>query len=120
MTTEVDLISFDGGDGTGGVDGGVALHQDHPGHVTGGEMSVVRTRRGASPWGGDKPVALKLTGKLLNGGGRKAGKDERRLDGFERGAGGKTRSQKYLTWNTNRLLSHLGRGRLRRRVEHIM
>ncbi len=89
MAAEIDAIAPHRRDGTSGIDGNIALNEDHPGHVSGGEMPIIGTRRCCAALCCNETVALKLTCELLKRGRLEAGKDERRFDGRERGAGRK-------------------------------
>src|SRR6266850_2943881 len=87
MAAKIDAIGLDSGDSAGGIDGGVALNENHPSHLAGGKMRVFRTRLGSAALRRNQAVALQLIGELLNGGGLKAGKNEGGFDGFKSGAG---------------------------------
>src|SRR2546429_7758067 len=89
MATEEDAVGLHGGDGAGGADGSVPLHQNHSGHITGGEASIFRARRGGAALSGDEAVILDLRRELLQCRGLKAGKKQGGFDGGGRGAGGK-------------------------------
>ncbi len=75
MAAEKNTVSLHGGDSAGGVDGRVALHQDHSSHVAGNEMGVFRAGRGRAALCRDEAVALDLRSELLQRGGLKAGED---------------------------------------------
>ena len=57
-------VGLHGGDGAGGIDGGVALHENHSGHIAGFQLRVIRARRGGATLSGDETVALQLRRKL--------------------------------------------------------
>ena len=86
VTTEIHAISLDGGDRTRGVNGGVALHENHARHIAGHEMRVLRAWCGCAALRGDQAVALKLTGELLKRRALKSRENERCLDGLKSGA----------------------------------
>src|SRR5260370_17172067 len=90
MATEEDAVGWQGGDGGRGVDGGVALAEDHAGHVARNEVTVFRAGRGGAPLRCDEAITLDLRRELLHSGGLKAGEDERRFDGRESRAGGES------------------------------
>src|SRR5438477_1866400 len=69
-----------------GVNGGVALHENHARHIAGHEMRVLRAWCGCAALRGDQAVALKLTGELLKRRALKSRENERCLDGLKSGA----------------------------------
>ncbi len=91
MAAEENAVRLHRGDGARGVDGGVALDEDHARHVARNETTVFRARRGGAALRGDEAVVLNLRRELLKRGGLKAGEDQRRFDGRERGAGGESK-----------------------------
>ena len=86
MAAEIDFVGLNGGNGAGGVDGGVALDQNHSGHVTGCQLLVVGARSGGAPLRGHEAVILDLRGELLERRGLESGEDQRGGDGLQRGA----------------------------------
>ncbi len=80
VAAKKDLAALDGGDGAGGVDGGIALDENHPGHVAGGEPGVVGARSRRPALGGNEAIALELPGELMERGGLEPGEDERGFD----------------------------------------
>src|SRR5260370_32343933 len=68
MTTEIDAISLHGRHRTSGADGGISLNENHAGHFTSHELSIVGARRCTSPLGRDATLALQLICELLQGG----------------------------------------------------
>src|ERR1700688_1829368 len=90
MATQVNAVSLYGGDGAGGVDGGVSLNKNHPGHIAGFQMRVIRARCCGAALSRDKSITLELGGELLHRGSLKTGKHERRFDGLQRGTGGQS------------------------------
>src|SRR5450755_232234 len=90
MATEIDFVSSDGGDGASGVDRGIALDENHSGHVASDELLVVGLRRGGAALRRDETIILDLRGELLEGRGLEAGEDERGGNRFERGTRGQT------------------------------
>src|SRR5260370_13993488 len=87
MAAEIDFLGSYCGDRPRGVDGGIALNQNHSGHVSGSEMSIIRLRRSCAPLGRDEAVALELIRELLERGRLEARETEKRLDRLERAAG---------------------------------
>ncbi len=86
MAAEINFVGPHCGNRTRGVDGGIALNENHAGHVSGNEMSVIRLRRSCAALGRDETVALQLIGELLQSGRLEAGENERGLDRLKRGA----------------------------------
>jgi len=86
MAAEKNTVGLHGGDSAGGINGSIALHQDHSSHVAGDEMAVFRAWRGRAALRGDEAVALDLRRELLQRGGLKAGEDKRSFDGRKSGA----------------------------------
>src|SRR5258708_6487662 len=84
MPAKKNAVCLHCGYGTGGIDGRVALYQNHSGHIARNNVPVVRTGRGGSTLRGNEPVALDLRGELLESGGLKSGEDQRGLDGRQR------------------------------------
>src|SRR5260370_34271365 len=60
MTAEIDAVGLHSRDSGGGVDGGISLDENHAGHVTSHELSIVGPRRWRSALRCDEGVALQL------------------------------------------------------------
>src|SRR6266853_829278 len=84
MAAEIDFVGSHRGDRARGVDGGIALNENHAGHISGNEMSVIRLRRSCAALGRDEAVSLQLICELLERGWLESRENERRFDGFER------------------------------------
>src|SRR6267143_1022503 len=110
MAAKIDAIGLDSGDGAGGIDGGVALNENHPSHVAGGEMPVFRTRLGGAALCRNQSIALQLIGELLNGGRLKAGENERGFDGLKSGTGREAGASRGFTGECKMPRAGLGRG----------
>src|SRR6266404_1431700 len=85
MSAKKNAIRLHRGYGTGGIDGRVALYQNHSCHIAGNNVPIVRTRRGGPALRRNETITLDLRGELLEGSGLKSGEDQRRLDGRQRG-----------------------------------
>src|SRR5882724_12487819 len=83
MPAEIDSVSLDRGDGAGGVDGGIALDENHSGHVTGCQLFVVGARSGSAALSCYEAIILDLRGKLLERRGLKARENQRRANGLK-------------------------------------
>ena len=68
VAAEKNAISFDSGYRTSRVDGSIALDQNHPCHIAGHQMGILRAWSSGAALSGYQAVALKLTGKLLQRG----------------------------------------------------
>src|SRR6266851_8480447 len=80
MAAEIHFVGSHRGDRTRGVDGGIALNENHSGHVSGNKMSIIGLRRSCTALSRDETVALELIRELLERGRLEAGENERRLD----------------------------------------
>src|SRR5260370_343808 len=85
MTAEIDAVGLHSRDSAGGVDGGISLDENHAGHVTSHELSIVGARRCSSALRCDEAVALQLIRELLQHSRLEAGENQRRFYGFKRG-----------------------------------
>src|SRR6202790_3512309 len=120
MAAEVHPVGLDSGDGAGGIDGGVALNENHASHVTGDQVRVFRARSGGAALGGDETVVLDLRGKLLQSRGLKTGENQRRGDGFESRAEGEARVRDRFIGQRELLGGDGRRVVLRGRTENVL
>src|SRR5260370_1303320 len=58
MAAEIDFLGSYCGDRTRGVDGGIALNENHSGHISGNEVSIIGLRRSCAALSRDEAVAL--------------------------------------------------------------
>ena len=64
MAAQENAVGLYGGDGAGGVDGGITLDEHHSGHIAGLELRVIRARGGGATLRGDETITLQLRRKL--------------------------------------------------------
>ena len=119
VATEIDPVGFDRGDGARGIDGGVALDQNHTSHVARNEMGILRTRCRCAALRRDEAIGLKLIRKLLNRGGLKTRENQRSLDGLKRGAKRQAGARGGFGGQRKLLNIRLRQKALRRRIQHI-
>ena len=119
VATEIDPVGLHRRDGTRGIDGGVALDQNHTSHVTRNEMRILRTRCRCAALRCDEAIGLKLIRELLNRGGLKTGENQRSLDALKRGA--ERQAGARVGFGGQRKLLNIGlrRRALQRRIQHI-
>ena len=119
MATEIDAVGFDRGDGARGIDGGVALDQNHASHVARHEMRILRSRCRCAALRRDEAIGLKLIRELLNRGGLKTRENQRSLDALEGGA--ERQAGARVGFGGQRKLLNIGlrRRALQRRIQHI-
>src|SRR5260370_13809784 len=120
MAAEIDFLGSYCGDRTRGVDGGIALNENHAGDVSGSEMSFIGLRRSCAPLGRDEAVALELIRELLERGRLEARENERRLDRLERGAGRQAGSRRGFGGKAKLLCGRLRCRWLGRRIQHVL
>jgi hypothetical protein len=119
VATEIDPIGLHRRDGTRGIDGGVALDQNHTSHVARNEMRILRTRCRCAALRRDEAIGLKLIRELLNRGGLKTRKNQRSLDALKRGAEREAAARGGFGGQRKLLNISLCRSALQRRIQHI-
>ena len=120
MAAEIHFVGSHRGDRTRGVDGGIALNENHAGHVSGNEMSIIGLGRSRAALGRDEAVSLQLIRELLERGGLEARENERRFDGFERGTRRQASSRGGFGGKPELLCGRLRCGWLGRRIQHVL
>ena len=119
MAAEKNAVSLDGGDGASRIDGGIALHQNHAGHVAGHQVGILRAGGCGAALRGHQAVALDLLRELLERGRRKPGEDQRRFYEFEGRTRRKPRACEGFRSST-KLRHGKFRDRRRRRMQDIL
>ena len=83
MATEINAVGLHRCDRACGIDGSIALNQNHARHVSGNEPAIIRARRRRAALRRNKAVALQLVRELLQRGRLKSGENERRFNRLE-------------------------------------
>src|SRR5260370_4347792 len=60
MAAEIHFVASHRGDRARGVDGGIALNENHSAHVSGNEMSIICLRRSTAAFRRDQTLAVEL------------------------------------------------------------